>query len=376
MTFETKTESLLFMDVSGWSKLEPDTIHRYVTTAMPKIETLIRKQTFLNTWGDAIVATFASVKDASESALRIRDFFRNGYSVDGISPGLACRISLHLGEVILCHNALLKRDDIFGEAVHTAARLEPMTAPGQVFCTRSFADRLNEVRGAAPKAWPLPERLVLPKNFGEIEAFVVTGANDVDPRPGLIAAEAANSPSPPFVTMSDVPDETTRTLLRGASKISLSGISLFRFLPMFHLDLNNAIEKGGVVRILLCNPAGAVPSMLALRSPSQTAVDKQRRRIEDSIDFVTNWQLRARKGAIELRVIDYLPSCSITLIEHPDTDPYCFARIFPFGSPSLNAPALIPGFRTQRGLYDFVLGQFSSMWISATDLARKPNKKR
>lgn len=181
----SKTVSILFMDVSGWSKLDAERIHRYVTLAMPKLAELMPQRDFINSWGDAIVATFSSVKEASESALRIRDFFRNSYSYDGIAEGLTCRISLHLGEALICQNPFINRYDIFGDAVHLAARLEPMTLPGQIFCTKSFAERLEELRGLAPKPWPLPQALSLPKDFGTITAYVVAGVNEPDPRPML-----------------------------------------------------------------------------------------------------------------------------------------------------------------------------------------------
>jgi class 3 adenylate cyclase len=208
---ETKTEtrSILFLDVTGWSKLSADDINRYVTAGMPKIAALIKNSSFLNTWGDAIVATFGSAKDAAESALEIRDFFKKGYPADGIKAGLSCRISLHVGEVMICDNAILGRKDIFGQAVHVAARLEPATRRGHVFCTKAFADRLKEVEGLAPKPWSLGVRQ-LAKNFGSEEVFVVTWANDDDPTPGIPPEEPpAAKPAGPAVA-----DSTDTILLR------------------------------------------------------------------------------------------------------------------------------------------------------------------
>ena len=192
---KTKTASILFMDVSGWSKLTAHAIYEYVTKAMPELAKEIKGNDFINTWGDAIVATFGSAKDAAESALRIKALFAQGYPHAGIAEGLTCRISLHAGEVILCENPLKGGEDIFGDAVHMAARLEPATAPGHVFCTSTFATLLNGVSGIAPKALPLPNKLRLPKGYAEIEAFVVTWRGDPDPRPGLVEFLAANVPS-------------------------------------------------------------------------------------------------------------------------------------------------------------------------------------
>lgn len=186
LNMETKTRSrnILFLDVSGWSKLGASEIQAYVTLAMPELAKEIIGSEFLNTWGDAIVAIFESAKDAAESALRIRDFFRRGVRNKGISPGLTCRIALHQGEILLCPNSILKREDIFGEAVHVAARLEPATTPDHVFCTEAFARALGAVDGVAPKAYYFGP-ITLPKKFGTIKAHVVTWANEPSPIPHL-----------------------------------------------------------------------------------------------------------------------------------------------------------------------------------------------
>lgn len=114
-------------------------------------------------------------------ALRLQDFFANSYPESGVSSGLTCRVSLHLGEVICCRNALRNESDVFGEAIHVAARLEPVTSPGAIFCTQAFADCLREVQGSAPRAWPLGP-LELAKGFGKVEVFVISGPNAQDPR--------------------------------------------------------------------------------------------------------------------------------------------------------------------------------------------------
>jgi len=184
MNTTTGTKSILFMDVSGWSKLSTVDIKRCVETALPRLKPLLADADFLNTWGDAIVATFTGARQAAETGLRIRDFFTQATVEQGVPEGLVCRISLHQGEILLCENALTGTRDIFGHAVHVAARLEPATAPRHIFCTDNFARALQDIGGLGPKAWHLGP-LVLPKKFGEIVASVVTWANDADPTPGL-----------------------------------------------------------------------------------------------------------------------------------------------------------------------------------------------
>lgn len=213
----SRTTTILFMDVKGWSKLTSSEIHAYASIGLQNLKTHLSDYDFINTWGDAIVATFDSTRKAAKNAIRIRDFFANSYPDSGVARGLSCRISLHLGEVIVCHNPLINRDDIFGSAVHLAARLEPVTAPGQIFCTSAVARSFNEIEDSSPRAWSLGP-MELAKGFGREEIFVVTGPNAPDPRP-LPQAAASSHAEPPGESGTGVsnglPDESANLRLRG-----------------------------------------------------------------------------------------------------------------------------------------------------------------
>ena len=212
-SISTKTRTILFMDVVGWSKLSTDEIYAYATTGLHTLSSTLKDYDFINTWGDAIVATFDSAKCAAENALRIRDFFANSYPESGVAPGLTCRLSLHVGDVIFCHNVLRNGADIFGEAVHVAARLEPVTMPGNIFCTKRVADMLSEIRGSAPRVWSIgPQNLA--KDFGTVELYVVTGPNANDPRP-LIPQANKTASSTSHSKNDNLPDTSASTRIKG-----------------------------------------------------------------------------------------------------------------------------------------------------------------
>jgi class 3 adenylate cyclase len=183
MTPTTETLSILFMDLSGWSKLRPPQVASYLEKALPKLAEKVQsrfKARHLNTWGDALVAAFGSAREAAECALDIRDFFERTSETDGVPIGLRPRISLHVGEVLIAWNPFTKGPDIFGDAVHLAARLEPKTAIGKVFCTQQLADALAGTVGLGPVAHLWGE-VELPKDYGRITAFIVTGPNEEPP---------------------------------------------------------------------------------------------------------------------------------------------------------------------------------------------------
>jgi class 3 adenylate cyclase len=125
----SKTRSILFMNVSGWRKLPASEIHAYASKVLQNLSQRLEGHDFINTWSDSIVATFESAKSAAEMALRIQDFFANSYPESGVSSGLTCRVSLHLGEIICCRNALRSELDIFGEAVHVAGHWANLNLP-------------------------------------------------------------------------------------------------------------------------------------------------------------------------------------------------------------------------------------------------------
>lgn len=180
MTFEDtddiRSVAILFLDAVGWSKLEAADIKKFVTRMLPKIHGLLSKAQDRNTWGDAVVATFASEFDAANTALSIRELFQQS-AEDVLPRGLSVRIALHRGQVMHLDNAVRGTKDIFGHAVHVAARLESVTAAGQVFCTSAVAQALSDVRGMGPRAHPLGE-VAFPKDFGKHEVFVVTRNNE------------------------------------------------------------------------------------------------------------------------------------------------------------------------------------------------------
>lgn len=178
---EIQSLAILFLDVAGWSKLGTESIRRFVSVSLPKIEEKLAKAKMKNSWGDAVVATFGTETEAANSALEIRDFFVRATD-DQLPSGLQVRIGLHRGQVLYLNNPVRRERDIFGNAVHVAARLEPVTPAGAVYCTREFAQALLDVAGTGPKAHAMG-KIEFPKGFGTYEVFAVTWNNEKPPAP-------------------------------------------------------------------------------------------------------------------------------------------------------------------------------------------------
>jgi adenylate cyclase len=81
--------------------------------------------------GDGAIVEFGSVVDAVNCALSVQ---RSGVSVSGAAarqPTIVLRIGINLGDVII------ENDDVYGEGVNIAARLEPLAEPGGI-CVSSI----------------------------------------------------------------------------------------------------------------------------------------------------------------------------------------------------------------------------------------------
>ena len=87
--------------------------------------------------GDGVLVDFASAIDAVECAVQIQQgmAMRNAEAPD--DPQIAFRIGINLGDVIM------EGDDIFGESVNIAARLQELADPGAVYISGPVFEQVD-----------------------------------------------------------------------------------------------------------------------------------------------------------------------------------------------------------------------------------------
>lgn len=98
----------------------------------------------VNTWGDAVIAEFSSPVEAVQCAINIQTDLAN--DSEGADQ-LVYRIGINLGDV------MIDGDDLMGDGVNIAARLQEIAEPGGIAISRSVFDQVNRkltVRIAAP----------------------------------------------------------------------------------------------------------------------------------------------------------------------------------------------------------------------------------
>src|SRR6195256_6018038 len=146
----------------------------------------------VKTTGDGMLVEFASAVDAARCAIEIQRQMadRNG----GVPPELRIefRIGIHVGDIII------DDDDIFGDGVNIAARLEGIAEPGGVCISN---DAYRQIRGKIDIAFEDIGQQAL-KNIAEpMQAWKI--------RPGREASPSVRSDSSPLkiqdLTLPDKP---------------------------------------------------------------------------------------------------------------------------------------------------------------------------
>jgi adenylate cyclase len=141
---ERRLTAILAADVAGYSRLmgadEEGTLAALKTlrreVADPKIKD--HRGRIVNTTGDGLLGEFASVVDAVRCAVEVQREMaaRN----TGVQPErrIDFRIGINLGDIIIDEN------DIFGDSVNIAARLEALAEPGGICVSRVVRDQVRD----------------------------------------------------------------------------------------------------------------------------------------------------------------------------------------------------------------------------------------
>ena len=143
---ERRLVAVLAADVVGYSRLmgedEEGTVrslkeHRQSVLA-PEIAS--HRGRIVNTAGDGLLAEFASVMDAVDCAYVIQARIAERNADVETGRRLEFRIGINLGDVII------DGDDILGDGVNIAARLEAMAQPGGICVSAVVRDQVMEKR--------------------------------------------------------------------------------------------------------------------------------------------------------------------------------------------------------------------------------------
>jgi class 3 adenylate cyclase len=142
--FRSRIVAILFADAVGFSKLSesqvPHFIQHFLGAIADLTKTFSKSIIAKNTWGDGLYFVFSDVHVAGNFALQLADLVtKTKWEQKGLRPELNLRIALHAGPVYEFHEPITKRISFSGTHVSRAARIEPITPPGQVYASEAFA---------------------------------------------------------------------------------------------------------------------------------------------------------------------------------------------------------------------------------------------
>jgi len=139
---ERKLSAIFAADVEGYSRLmgqdEVGTL-RTLTAYRAIIDPLIasHRGRIFNTAGDSLVADFASAVDAVQCAVAVQEAVGKANSDRPADEQMRFRIGIHVGDIIV------QGDNLFGDAVNIAARLEAVAQPGGICVSGTVQDQIG-----------------------------------------------------------------------------------------------------------------------------------------------------------------------------------------------------------------------------------------
>jgi class 3 adenylate cyclase len=162
--------AILAADVAGYSRLMSDDETGTLATLQGHLSGLIEPAIgrhhgrIVKLMGDGLLAEFASVVEAVDCAAEIQREMaaRNA----GTKRPIVFRIGVHLGDVIV------EGDDLYGDGVNIAARLEGVAEPGSICISRQAYDQVRKHLSLGYRSLGLQNLKNIPD---PIEAFAVKG---------------------------------------------------------------------------------------------------------------------------------------------------------------------------------------------------------
>jgi adenylate cyclase len=141
---ERRLTAILAADVAGYSRLmaadEEGTLAALKTLRREVTDRKIKEHRgrIVNTTGDGLLCEFASVVDAVRCAVEVqREMAARNAGVQA-ERRVDFRIGINLGDIIIDDN------DIFGDGVNIAARLEALAEPGGICVSRVVRDQVRD----------------------------------------------------------------------------------------------------------------------------------------------------------------------------------------------------------------------------------------
>jgi adenylate cyclase len=205
---ERRLAAILAADVVGYSRLvsadEADALSRLSRLRRDIIEPSIAGHSgrLFKVMGDGFLAEFASAVQAVSCALAIQTETEAAASGFGDLQKMRLRIGIHVGDV------MVEGEDLMGDGINIAARLESIAAAGGISISRAVHD---QVRDRIKIAFDDQGEVALKNIARPVQVFAVAGASSSAPinvtPPALPLPDKPSIAVLPFQNMSGDPEQ-------------------------------------------------------------------------------------------------------------------------------------------------------------------------
>ena len=141
---ERRLAAILAADVAGYSRLieadEEGTLRRLKALRAEIVDPKIagHRGRIVKTTGDGLLVEFASVVDAVRCAVAVQQEMPERNTAVAADTRIELRIGINLGDVIV------EGDDLYGDGVNIAARIEALADAGGVFVSNTVHDHVRD----------------------------------------------------------------------------------------------------------------------------------------------------------------------------------------------------------------------------------------
>ncbi|NWG07749.1 MAG: hypothetical protein HXY35_13815 [Chloroflexi bacterium] len=174
------------------------------------------------------------------------------------------------------------------------------------------------------------------------------------------------------------------TALETAKEVWLLSRTCATFWEDHIQQMKNILDRKGSIRLMLVDPSDGALRMIANSARFMRARDlgngqfskvtlydtpnrleKLRERVNEFIEYISDYRLQIAKGKLNLRVIDFLPPQTLVIVNGNSKNGVMFVELGAFQSSKRNRPTFFLQKDKNSTLFSFYMNEFEAMWEDA-----------